>query len=132
MSTRKSLYGDVTDRALPYGAVARDYIELALAAFDQAGVPLGPIVAALPQEHRAVAYQIDWVRPDLGGQATYEIKRADVGQSLLRIAGRAWQVSSFMGRILKGDVGKIVIVVGDHISVENDDQRAARLAKRAP
>lgn len=56
----------------------------------------------------------------------HEITSADVGRALLSIGGRQYPVSSFMGRILKGDVGKRIFLVGGVLQVENDEQRAKR------
>lgn len=56
------LYGTVTDRALPHGATAVDYLELAMAALDQVGVPLGPVVRALPDPQRWEVLSIAWVK----------------------------------------------------------------------
>jgi hypothetical protein len=57
------------------------------------------------------------------------IRDSDVGKPLFRAFGRSWAVVSFMGIILEIDVGKRVYLRGDHLSVENDCQRADRLAR---
>ena len=46
--------------------------------------------------------------------------------------GRVWMALDFIGRILPGDVGKRVYQVGGILQVENDEQRARRLAKVSP
>lgn len=72
----------------------------------------------------------------------YTITKADIGKSTIIAWGKAWHVSSFIGRILgpkgehRGDVGKRVYRVetaaGDHIlQVENDSQFLARLRREA-
>lgn len=58
----------------------------------------------------------------------YEIQASDVGQARIRAFGRAWQTTDFIGRVLSGDVGKRVYLVGDILQVENDEQRDRRLA----
>lgn len=58
----------------------------------------------------------------------YTLTTEDVGRPTLRIFGRTWLVSGFIGRILPGDVGKRVYLVGGILQVENDEQRAAREA----
>lgn len=64
-----------------------------------------------------------------------EITAANVGKHLLTAFGRQWLVSEFMGRVLPGDVGKRVYLFGDtrdmgaYLQVENDEQRARRVAK---
>ena len=59
----------------------------------------------------------------------YELQPTDVGRPFLKAFGRAWPVSGFIGRVLLGDVGKRVYQVGGVLQVENDGQRAARLAR---
>ena len=64
----------------------------------------------------------------------YEIGPRDVGKTLLHMFGGPVQTSSFIGRVLPCDVGKRVYAVatvgGDYtLQVENDSQRAARLAR---
>lgn len=54
---------------------------------------------------------------------------ADVGRPWLRAFGATWPVSGFIGRILADDVGKRVYLTDGILQVENDSQRAARLAK---
>lgn len=58
-----------------------------------------------------------------------EITAADLRQYPFRAFGRTWMVQSFIGQILPQDIGKRVYLVGEILQVENDDQRAARLAK---
>jgi len=57
-----------------------------------------------------------------------EITTADIGKSTFHAFGKAWQTSGFIGRILPGDVGKRVYLVGDILQVENDEQRDKRLS----
>lgn len=58
-----------------------------------------------------------------------EIRQADVGRAAFKAFGRSWLCCDFIGRILPGDVGKRVYLVGNILQVENDGQRAERLAK---
>jgi hypothetical protein len=58
-----------------------------------------------------------------------EIAQSDVGKGLFYAFGRTWMTSGFIGRILPGDVGKRVYLNGDELQVENDEQRAKRLAR---
>lgn len=59
----------------------------------------------------------------------YTLARSDVGQPFLRIFGRVWQVSEFMGRVLPGDVGKRVYLSESFVlSVENDKQFERRMS----
>lgn len=58
----------------------------------------------------------------------YELQQSDVGRPFLKIFDRVWSVTDFMGRILPGDVGKRVYLVSGILQVENDAQRAKRLA----
>jgi hypothetical protein len=59
-----------------------------------------------------------------------EITEADVGKSLFAAFGRQWPVTSFIGRIMKQDIGKRVFLRRGGLQVENNEQRAARLAGR--
>jgi len=59
----------------------------------------------------------------------YTITAGDVGKATIRAFGRPWLVSSFIGAVLPGDVGKRVYRRGSILQVENDEQRAARFAK---
>jgi len=64
------------------------------------------------------------------GERPYrEITRADVGKAHFRAFGRVWPVADFIGRIMAQDVGKRVYKVGDIVQVENNEQRARRLAR---
>ena len=63
-------------------------------------------------------------------RAHYEIRQEDVGKRSLSLFGRGWSVADFMGRILPGDVGKRIFLVGDILQVENDEQRDKRRAWR--
>ena len=64
----------------------------------------------------------------------YTLTTEDVGQPIIREFGQTWLVSSFIGKILDGDVGKHVYPVKDNtgqydfLQVENNEQRAERLA----
>ena len=60
-----------------------------------------------------------------------DITQADVGRSVFRAFGTVWQTSSFIGRITSLDVGKRVYLSddGNVLQVENDKQRAERLAR---
>lgn len=58
-----------------------------------------------------------------------ELTPEHVGKTFIQAFGRGWAVSSFMGRILPTDVGKRVYLSGDILQVENDEQRARRLAE---
>ena len=64
----------------------------------------------------------------------YTIGPADIGKAALHMFGSPVQASAFIGRVLPCDVGKRVYAVatigGDYtLQVENDSQRATRLAK---
>jgi hypothetical protein len=64
----------------------------------------------------------------------YEIGPHDVGKATLHMFGGMVPADAFIGRVLPCDVGKRVYAVatigGDYtLQVENDSQRAARLAK---
>lgn len=61
----------------------------------------------------------------------YTLTTADVGRPWIKAFGRTWMASGFIGRILPGDVGKRVFLVGDVLQVENDGQRAAREVRSA-
>lgn len=76
--------------------------------------------------HRDIRRAIEWaakVRP------YYEIQPEDVGKRSIHAFGSSWSVVGFIGRILPTDVGKRVYVSNGILSVENDEQRAARLAR---
>lgn len=60
-----------------------------------------------------------------------EITKADVGRYMITAFGRTWHVSSFIGRILPGDVGKRIYQVDDILQVENDEQRDERVKREA-
>ena len=62
-------------------------------------------------------------------RAFYTLTAADVGKPWIRAFGRTRLVSEFIGRVLPGDVGKRVYLVGDILQVENDEQRDARIAR---
>lgn len=64
-----------------------------------------------------------------GMKQFYEISAPDVGHATIRFQGQVWQVSNFMGRILKQDIGKRIFRRGDILQVENDEQRDRRLMK---
>lgn len=59
----------------------------------------------------------------------YEITPSDVSRPTIRAFGKTWLVVNFIGRILPGDVGKRVYQFRDILQVENDEQRAERLAR---
>lgn len=52
----------------------------------------------------------------------YEITKRDVGRAHLKVGGRVYAVSDFMGRILPCDVGKRLFLVSGVVQVENDEQ----------
>ena len=54
------------------------------------------------------------------------IRQADVEHRLFKAFGRLWPTSDFIGRVLPGDVGKRVYLVGHILQVENEEQRARR------
>ena len=59
-----------------------------------------------------------------------EIEIADVGKKRFKAFGKSWRVEEFIGQILPQDVGKRVVLVGDIVQVENDQQRDARVRAR--
>lgn len=59
-----------------------------------------------------------------------EISTQDVEQPFFKAFGQVWPTSGFIGRVLRQDVGKRVYLVGGILQVENDEQRAMRLAKK--
>ena len=61
------------------------------------------------------------------------LTREDVGKPWIRIGNQVYMCSDFIGRVFPGDIGKLLYDCGDGvIQVENDDQRAARLAPQVP
>lgn len=56
----------------------------------------------------------------------YALTTEDVGQPIIHAFGQTWMVDGFIGKILPGDVGKRVYIVGEILQVENDEQRDAR------
>lgn len=58
----------------------------------------------------------------------YTLTAEDIGAAFLHAFGRVWPVQDFIGRILSDDVGKRVYPRGGILQVENDEQRAARIA----
>ncbi len=58
----------------------------------------------------------------------YTIQPEDVGKPTIEAFGRRQTVADFLGRILPGDVGKRVYLRGGVCQVENEEQRARRLA----
>jgi hypothetical protein len=58
----------------------------------------------------------------------YTLKATDVNRANISCFGKIWQTSSFIGRVLPGDVGKRVYLRGDILQVENDEQRNTRIA----
>jgi hypothetical protein len=59
---------------------------------------------------------------------TYELQESDVKRALVTCFGRKWPVIEFIGCVLPSDVGKRVFRRGDVLQVENNEQRAKRLA----
>lgn len=59
-----------------------------------------------------------------------EITKGDVGKAVFTAFGKQWMASSFIGRILKQDVGKRVYLIGDILQVENDQQFKERISKQ--
>lgn len=59
----------------------------------------------------------------------FTIGEEHVGAVRVKVGGRTFMTVNFMGRILPGDIGKRVYLNGDILQVENDGQRAARLAR---
>lgn len=62
-------------------------------------------------------------------QSFYTIRVTDVGKPTLKIFGRVWPVSDFIGKIMTQDVGKRVYLVGGILQVENEAQLKVRLAR---
>lgn len=60
-----------------------------------------------------------------------EINEADVGKNLFSAFGKTWVTEHFIGHIMRQDIGKRVFLRNGVLQVENDDQRAARLARGA-
>jgi hypothetical protein len=54
------------------------------------------------------------------------IQSRDIGRPTIKAFGRTWLVANFIGRVLPGDVGKRVYLVGDILQVENTQQRDRR------
>lgn len=57
-----------------------------------------------------------------------------IGKPFFKAFDRLWLASSFIGRVMPGDVGKRVYLAGDaasgqYLQVENDAQRAQRTGK---
>lgn len=113
-----------------------------VAALRRSGAPGHRIVTHLPPhtEHRRAELPADrealrkqvaaGMREMFGARAYYTLTAADVGRHTLRIFGRNVPASHFIGQVLPGDVGKRVYDTGDGIvQVENEAQRAARVAK---
>lgn len=61
-------------------------------------------------------------------RAFYELQKCDVGARVIVAFGAKWRTVDFIGRVLASDIGKRVYKVGDVLQVENDAQRAARVA----
>jgi hypothetical protein len=59
-----------------------------------------------------------------------EISAQDVGQPFFKAFDQVWPTSGFIGHVLRQDVGKRVYLVGGILQVENDEQRATRLARK--
>lgn len=60
------------------------------------------------------------------------LEEKHVGRAFIQLDGRPRAVTDWIGRILPNDVGKRVYDVDGVIQVENDEQRAARLARSNP
>jgi hypothetical protein len=60
----------------------------------------------------------------------YTLKVTDVGRPWVKLFGRTWMCSNFIGRIMKRDIGKRVYLRGDILQVENDEQRDERLKEK--
>jgi hypothetical protein len=58
----------------------------------------------------------------------FTIAAEHVHKSTVQVGRNIHHLGSAIGRVQPGDVGKRVYRVGDILQVENDDQRAARLA----
>lgn len=57
----------------------------------------------------------------------YVIRSTDVGKALIRAFGRSWSTASFIGRIMRQDVGKLVYESDGVLQVENNEQRDRRV-----
>jgi len=56
----------------------------------------------------------------------YEITADDVGKPWIKVFGRVYLCSGFIGRILPQDVGKRIVQSDGILQVENMQQRAQR------
>lgn len=112
-----------------------------VAALRRSGAPGHRIVTHLPPhtEHRRAELPADreavlrqqvagGMREMFGARAFYTLTAADVGRHTLRIFGRNVPASHFIGQVLPGDVGKRCYDVDGIVQVENEAQRAARVA----
>jgi hypothetical protein len=62
-------YGDAADKALPYGLSREQYLEIAMAALDQAGlttIELHVVVSSLPLDAEQYVLSIPWLAKDVG------------------------------------------------------------------
>jgi hypothetical protein len=58
----------------------------------------------------------------------YEVAAADVGKARIRAFGRTWDLRAVCGPLQPIDIGKRIYQVGEILQIENQEQRAARLA----
>lgn len=61
----------------------------------------------------------------------YTIERDDIGRSYIEAFGKTWRLADVIGRVQPLDVGKRVYQRDGVLSVENDQQRDARLARES-
>lgn len=61
----------------------------------------------------------------------FTIGEEHIGRAFIKIGDRTYSTSSWIGRILPGDVGKKVYESDGILQVENDQQRDERIAKEA-
>ena len=61
----------------------------------------------------------------------YQLSSKDIGKCCIKVSGRVYLLSSFIGRVLKHDIGKLVYEIGEGVlQVENDEQMKRRLDKK--
>lgn len=58
-----------------------------------------------------------------------EVNENDIDKQTILVGGRSFLVQSFCGVLLPTDVGKRLRLSGDVLQMENDEQRARRLAR---
>jgi hypothetical protein len=64
-------YGSFADKALPYGGTWQEYLELAMAALDQAGIStidLDVLATTLPVDAEAYVRSLGWFSKDIGAR----------------------------------------------------------------